>query len=72
MRLNEKGQCPACKKKARPYRREHMLFCCRCHRQYSEVTHEQEENWAWHRNISGEWVPLSVDAKKSQPEINED
>lgn len=67
MRLNDKGQCPACLKKPRVYKRKPhpMLFCARCGAEYDPVTYEQRDNFAWHQNISGEWIPLTDDAKRA-------
>ena len=46
-RLNEKDQCPICKKKPLVYKRDHMKFCGRCHRAFNIETGEQIENWFW-------------------------
>jgi len=58
MELNEKGQCPVCKRKPRPYKRQGMLLCIDCNRQYDINTHEQQENFAWIKDESGEWVDV--------------
>jgi hypothetical protein len=47
VRLNEKGQCPACKKKPLVYKRNKQKFCARCDRSFDIVTGEQVDNWAW-------------------------
>jgi transposase-like protein len=47
--LNEKGQCPTCKRKPLVYKRDHMKFCARCHRSFDIETGEQIENWGWKR-----------------------
>lgn len=46
-KLNEKGQCPECKKKPRPYKRHGYLACLRCDRAYDPDTGWQIDNWAW-------------------------
>lgn len=56
MRLNEKGQCPPCRRKPLTYKRDGHFFCCRCDRAFSMATGEQIVNWAWYRNEAGEWV----------------
>jgi transposase-like protein len=50
--LNEKGQCPVCKKKPITYKTTRgvpfpQYFCCRCHRAYDLTTKKQRENWAY-------------------------
>jgi hypothetical protein len=55
MKLNEKGQCPACKKKPRVYKSQRMLCCIRCERYY-DLAGDQIENYNWKKNESGEWV----------------
>ena len=47
--LNDKGQCPACKRKPLVYKRDYMKFCARCHRSFNIETGEQIENWGWKR-----------------------
>ena len=47
IKLNEKGQCPICKIKPLPYKRDKMYFCCRCDRAYNMETKELKTNWAW-------------------------
>ena len=55
MKLNEKGQCPACLIKPIVYKRAHgsghppQKFCYRCDRSFNLETGEQQENWAWER-----------------------
>jgi transposase-like protein len=45
--LNEKGQCPVCRRKPLVYKRDHMKFCARCHRAFGIETGKQIENWGW-------------------------
>lgn len=52
-KLNEKGQCPPCKKKPLTYKRQGMRFCTRCCREYDIDTGWQIDNWAW---VDGEEV----------------
>ena len=53
MKLNEKGQCPPCKKKPIKYKSYWSTsdgphyFCSRCKRAYDIDTEDQFENWAW-------------------------
>lgn len=57
IRLNEKGQCPYCKKKPLFYKKPTThYFCARCDRSYSVETKEMIENWAW-----------TLDNKKKKP-----
>ena len=64
MKLNEKGQCPPCKRKPLLYKRAHgpndpingFHFCFSCDRAYSRSTGEQIENWAWKKGENGEWI----------------
>jgi len=43
--LDKKDRC--CGRKPLVYKRQNMLFCCRCDRQYNPITKGQQENWAW-------------------------
>jgi transposase-like protein len=45
--LNEASQCPACRRKPRIYKRQHMKFCAGCCREFDLETGQQIENWAW-------------------------
>jgi transposase-like protein len=45
--LNERGQCPICKRKPTVYKRKHYKFCARCNRSFDIETGEQVENWAY-------------------------
>jgi len=45
--LNEKGQCPICKRKPLVYKRRHKKFCTGCMRDFDLETGEQIENLAW-------------------------
>lgn len=56
MKINDKGQCPACLIKPMVYKRpNHRLWCHRCARQFDPATGEQEDNWAWSKR-EGSWV----------------
>jgi hypothetical protein len=45
--LNEKGQCPVCKRKPLVYKRDNMKWCARCGRSFNIETGEQIGNWRW-------------------------
>lgn len=47
IKLNEKGQCPYCKRKPLVYKRTKKYFCCKCNRQYDLSTGEFQENFQW-------------------------
>jgi hypothetical protein len=47
--LNEKGQCPVCKRKPLVYKRKHAKFCTGCSRYFDIETGEQIESWSWIR-----------------------
>jgi len=51
-RLNDKGQCPVCKRKLIVYKRDRKLFCPLCDRTYSMETLEQTPNNIW-KEIDG-------------------
>ena len=68
MRLNEKGQCPACRRKPLRYKSNGYWFCARCDRAYSLATGEQIPNFG--RALrNGEWVDMSVDAMVARGEL---
>lgn len=52
-KLNDKGQCPDCKRKPLIYKRTGHKFCPRCDRQYDIETGEQTENWAYQKSSDG-------------------
>lgn len=57
MKINEKGQCPACRVKPLTYKRQRMLFCYRCSREFDIESGDQRENFSWRRDDeSGEFV----------------
>lgn len=47
MKLNNKGQCPTCKRKPLTYKRDYCFYCPKCRRQYSMFNGNQEPNFAW-------------------------
>jgi hypothetical protein len=54
MKLDEKGRC--CGRKPLVYRGSNPhRFCTRCDRAYHATENEQLENWAWKRNVRGEF-----------------
>jgi hypothetical protein len=57
MQLNEKGQCPECKRKPLVYKREKTKFCSCCARHFHIDTGEQIENWAWIETEPGIFKP---------------
>ena len=52
--LNDKGQCPHCKRKPIPYKSSQYYYCFLCDRAYSMQSHAQIENWAWQKK-EGVW-----------------
>lgn len=60
MKLNDKGQCPVCKRKPLRYtggswrNTKREFFCAKCDRSFDLDTGEQMENWAWKR-VENEW-----------------
>lgn len=65
MKINEKGQCPECRRKPLTYKRRRMLFCARCDREFDMDSGEQRENWAWKRGEAGEFVSARATRKSS-------
>lgn len=65
MKLNERGQCPACKRKPLIYKSDWKLCCLRCGRYYDPITEEQMENYQWKRNADGEWVEDYDESRRS-------
>lgn len=47
MRLNDKGQCPACLRKPIPYKRDRFYFCVKCDRSFGMADGTFQPNWAW-------------------------
>jgi hypothetical protein len=48
-RLNEKGQCPVCKRKPTIYKRDRRKFCTGCDRAFDIETGEQIQNFAYQK-----------------------
>ena len=48
-RLNEKGQCPICKRKPTVYKRDQKKFCTHCDRAFNIETGEQIQNFAYRK-----------------------
>uniref|UniRef100_A0A6H1ZXR0 Uncharacterized protein n=1 Tax=viral metagenome TaxID=1070528 RepID=A0A6H1ZXR0_9ZZZZ len=59
MQLNEKGQCPICKRKPIVYKTNFYTkdgpekFCTRCCRSFDIETGDQKENWYWKKTATG-------------------
>jgi hypothetical protein len=64
VQLNEKGQCPACLKKPRPYRRQNMFACLRCGREFNMETRVQQANYFWSLDENGKWKEKSSELSK--------
>lgn len=47
VKLNDKGQCPACLRKPLTYKRDRFYSCIKCHRHFDLCTGMQIESWAW-------------------------
>jgi len=47
IKLNEKGQCPYCRRKPLTYKRTNKYFCAGCSRQFNLSTGKMEENFCW-------------------------
>ncbi len=48
VRLNEKGQCPACRRKPLVYKRLNpRRYCSKCDREFDIETGEQIEGFSW-------------------------
>jgi hypothetical protein len=61
--LNEKGQCPVCKRKPLIYKREKYKFCSRCNRSFDIETGEQMDNWAWRQGVKRDALEEVLDAR---------
>lgn len=59
--LDEKDRC--CGRKPIVYKKQNILFCHRCDKEFDKETKKQIPNWAWKQNPDGtfvkkcEWTP---------------
>jgi hypothetical protein len=52
VRLNEKGQCPLCKRKPLVYKKNDFKYCARCGRTFDIETGEQIQRGGQYRKIA--------------------
>lgn len=67
--LNDKGQC--CGRKPIVYKRDHFLFCDRCHRSYDLTTKQQIPNWAYVSDGAGGLTRKNPQLRNTVPATKE-